>query len=72
VPKKGAAAPDFELEALPPRAKPAGEEAGEKPPKKPKGGDAEDEPAKKAKPERVKLSAFRGARPVALIFGSYT
>jgi hypothetical protein len=75
VPKKGAVAPDFELEALPPRAKPKGDEKpaeGEKPAKKPKGGDAEDKPAKKVEPERVKLSAFRGARPVALIFGSYT
>jgi hypothetical protein len=37
----------------------------------PPGFDAEAK-QKDAKPQRVKLSSFRGKRPVALIFGSYT
>jgi hypothetical protein len=59
-PRVGERAPDFELEVLPPKPK---EGDGERPAE-------ERQPLKK--PELVKLSAFKGKRPVALIFGSYT
>ena len=56
APKKGQEAPDFKLELLPPPAL--------------KALDKDQQEAKK--PELVQLSSFRGKRPVALIFGSYT
>ena len=59
-PKVGTVAPDFKLDLLPPPPKPGAK------PKAPQAGD------KKAKPKQVRLSSFKGKRPVALIFGSYT
>ena len=58
APKAGSKAPDFELEVVADVAKL---------------GHAEQPKAEKPKkPELVRLSSFRGKRPVALIFGSYT
>ena len=76
-PKVGQLAPDFELELLPePQKLLPGEpasSAGRATPAGPisKGGKAEPD-AKPKEPVRVRLSSFRGKRPVALIFGSYT
>jgi len=57
APKVGSHAPDFELEVVVDVSRLGhAKEAGDKP----------------KKPETVRLSAFRGKRPVALIFGSYT
>lgn len=58
-PKVGAAAPDFELSRLK-------DLLAEKTPA------AKTAAAKGKKPEKVKLSSFRGKKPVVLIFGSYT
>lgn len=61
-PKVGALAPDFELDRLEDvldkkkDKKDAEKTAGKAPPK----------------PQKVKLSSFRGKQPVVLIFGSYT
>lgn len=72
-PKVGASAPDFDLLVLERHADPA--EAGEQ---ESEGGEQK-KPAQKPatdaetkKPDKVKLSSFRGKRAVALIFGSYT
>ena len=56
APKAGDKAPDFELVVLP---TPKKEGDGKK-------------AAAKSKAEFVKLSSFKGKKPVALIFGSYT
>ncbi len=58
-PKVGALAPDFELDRLEDVLddKQATEKTAGKAPKK---------------PQKVKLSSFRGKQPVVLIFGSYT
>ncbi len=66
APREGEMAPDFELETLYP-TKPETDES--------KAAEARSEKAEQeAKPEyeSTKLSSFKGKRPVALIFGSYT
>ncbi|HJP03034.1 MAG TPA: hypothetical protein QF764_14810 [Planctomycetota bacterium] len=72
-PKVGASAPDFDLLVLERYADPA--DAGEQ---EAEGGEQK-RPAQKPavdaetkKPDKVKLSSFRGKRAVALVFGSYT
>ncbi|MDP6538833.1 MAG: hypothetical protein QF903_07585 [Planctomycetota bacterium] len=76
-PKEGAPAPDFDLVVLEkPAEKPgdASKPAGGKERKEPAqpGGDGEKEGRDDKKPETVKLSSFKGAKAVVLIFGSYT
>lgn len=61
-PKVGQRAPDFTLEVLPPPADSAVERVLAEVEKK----------GSKGKPKHVKLSSFKGEKPVALIFGSYT
>ena len=67
-PAAGEEAPDFALDVLEPAPGGLGAAegflAGDR--------DRNDEGAKRKEPERVRLSSFRGKRPVALIFGSYT
>ena len=66
--KVGEMAPDFSLEEL------SGKSADEKStaPKPTPPGDVGSPPAKEGTPEPIALSSFRGKRPVALVFGSYT
>ncbi|MDF1799753.1 MAG: hypothetical protein P1V81_11300 [Planctomycetota bacterium] len=77
APKVGRKAPTFELEVVTdpahlPEERPDGEEEPGKDPKK-DGKDAKDaKDAKPKEPETIALADFRGKRPVALIFGSYT
>lgn len=66
APKVGQVAPGFELEVLPPP--PPTPPPNGKPPV-PATGKAPKEPKE---PETLSLASFRGKRPVALIFGSYT
>lgn len=56
APKVGEKAPSFELLVLPKPVEPTDDK----------------KTAKDGKPEFVKLSSFKGKKPVALIFGSYT
>jgi len=63
APKAGSKAPDFELEIVV-DVTTLGHES-ETP-------DGEKDKAKAKKPEMVRLSSFRGKKPVALLFGSYT
>jgi hypothetical protein len=67
-PGAGDEAPDFALEVLEPT--PGGVGAAEGFLAGGLGG--KDEGSRSKEPERVRLSSFRGKRPVALIFGSYT
>jgi hypothetical protein len=62
APKEGSRAPGFELEVVVDVTKLGHDEAPE---------DTGDK-AKPKKPETVSLGSFRGKKPVALIFGSYT
>ncbi len=81
APKQGKKAPLFELEVLEDLGdlpKPGEEEVGEQgepgqkgKDKKEKDGDRE-EAEKPAKPRTIALADFRGEKPVALVFGSYT
>lgn len=61
APKAGSKAPDFELEVV------VDVTTLGHPEEKPA-----DKRGKAKEPEKVRLSSFRGKRPVALIFGSYT
>ena len=70
APKVGKRAPDFELEVVP--WTPPGKKGETSKGDEPGGGERPKDDAKPPKPELVKLSSFKGKRPVALIFGSYT
>jgi hypothetical protein len=67
-PGAGDEAPDFALEVLEPEADGIGAGQGFLA----GGRSGKDEGSRSKEPERVRLSSFRGKRPVALIFGSYT
>jgi hypothetical protein len=78
-PKIGDMAPDFELHLMKfpdekDEKKDTADPKAEKP--APKAVEKKDTPdkkdEKKKEPEKVKLSSFRGKKPVVLLFGSYT
>lgn len=69
APKVGTVAPDFDLEVLPPATKDAPLPLGKLPKAKSK---KQAGTTKAAGLKTIKLSSFKGKRPVALIFGSYT
>ena len=72
APKVGRRAPTFELEVMTDLAHLPEDAPDEEPEVDPKEGKRSDKDAKPKEPETIALADFRGKKPVALIFGSYT
>ena len=68
----GQVAPDFDLPTLSDGYWKPSKQAGQKNAAKTSAENATGKPGKKAPREMVRLSSFKGRKPVALIFGSYT